>query len=219
MNTPQSREQLIAALAEDMGPVRRIKPAHGAALVAVGTALAAIASIVIFGFWSGMVTGEASGFFWIVNGLLLTLGLASTAALAASALPRVGARGNAPGWAAAMLGVVPVAAILTLFSPGAVHEHSPLVNPALWYWECAAYSLAAGLLVAGAAILFLRRGAPVSLERAGWLTGLAAGSLGALAYGITCPLDSIEHVGLVHVVPVALAALAGRLAVPPLIRW
>ena len=120
-----------------------------------------------------------------------------------------------------MLGVVPVAAILTLLSVEAGHDHtaSAFADPALWYWECAAYGFAASILVATAAVMFLRRGAPVSMERAGWLTGLAAGSLGSVAYGITCPLDSIAHVGIVHIVPVAAAALLGRLVVPPLIRW
>ena len=51
------------------------------------------------------------------------------------------------------------------------------------------------------------------------MTGLAAGALGSVAYGITCPLDDLAHVGLVHIVPVGIAALIGRLVVPPLIRW
>ena len=53
----------------------------------------------------------------------------------------------------------------------------------------------------------------------GWLTGLASGALGTLAFGITCPLDGIVHLGLWHVLPVPLAALAARVIVPPLIRW
>jgi hypothetical protein len=166
-----------------------------------------------------MLTGEASGFFWITNGLLLVLGLASTGALVAGALPRVGARGNAPEWSALMLAVVPLAAVLVLASGGAGHEHTSLASPTLWYWPCAAASVSAAMLVGVAAVLFLRRGAPVSLERSGWLTGLSAGALGTLAYGITCPLDSLGHVGIVHVLPVAISAVIGRLVVPPLIRW
>ena len=58
-------------------------------------------------------------------------------------------------------------------------------------------------------------------RRAGWLTGLASGALGTLAFGITCPLDGIVHLGLWHVLPVPLAALAARVIVPPdtLYRW
>ncbi|MFU7527527.1 NrsF family protein [Qipengyuania sp. ASV99] len=223
MNTPTSnpgnRDDLIAALTDDLTPVARIKPAHGVLLIGFATLVAAAVSIAGFEFWAGIVTGEASAFFWITNGLLLVLGMASTAALVAGALPRVGARANAPAWSAAMLGVVPAAAIITLFSPETLHGHGGLSDPAMWHWPCAAKALAASLLVAVAAVMFLRRGAPVSMERSGWLTGLAAGSLGSLAYGLTCPLDGITHVGIMHVIPVAVAAVAGRFVVPPMIRW
>lgn len=219
MEKYQNREDLIAALTEDLTPVKRVHPQHGALLIGFATLVAAIGSIAIFDFWSGMINGQASAFFWITNGMLLLLGAASATALVAGALPRVGARANAPGWSAAMLGVIPAAAIITLFSAEAGHDHSALADPALWYWPCATASLVAGSLVGIAAVMFLRQGAPVSIERSGWLTGLAAGSLGSLAYGITCPLDSIAHVGIVHVVPVALSAVIGRFVVPPLIRW
>lgn len=220
MQKHQSRDDLIAALTEDLTPTKRVKPREGAALIAFATIIASVASVAIFDFWTGMVTGEASPFFWIVNGLLALVGASSTAAVVSSALPRVGARGSAPYWAAAMLGVMPVAAIITLVSIEAGHDHgASLTDAATVYWHCAAYGLIAAVLIAGACVMFLRRGAPVSLERVGWLTGLASGSLGALAYGITCPMDSLAHVGIWHVVPVALAAVACRFAVPPLIRW
>lgn len=224
MEKYQNREDLIAALADDMTPVRRIRPADGIWLIAFATLVAGLASIAIFEFWTGMISGEASAYFWITHGLLLMLGAASTTALVSSALPRVGARASAPAWSAAMLAVVPVAAIISLFSVGDVthsaaygHAHVGLQDPAAWY--CTTASVVAGLLVGIASIMFLRRGAPVSIERAGWLTGLASGSLGTLAYGITCPLDTIAHVGLWHVAPVAISAVIGRLVVPPLIRW
>ena len=119
-----------------------------------------------------------------------------------------------------MLAVLPVAALITLISVEAGHEHGlGLADPGLMYWECAAYGLGASSLVALAAILFLRRGAPVALDRAGWLVGLSSGSLGALAYNITCPLDSLLHVGTWHVLPVFAAAVFWRFAAPQLIRW
>ena len=211
----RSREQLIAALTEDLTPVRRVKPVQGAALIGAATLIAGLASIAYFGFWTGMISGEASGYFWITNGLLAVLGAVATAALVATAFPRVGANSNAAMWGAAMIGVLPVAGLLSLLST----VTSKRAEPVLWYWECAAYGLIAGLLVAIASVIFLRRGAPVSMERAGWLTGIAAGALGSLAYGITCPLDTEIHLGIVHIAPVAIAALAGRLVVPRLIRW
>ncbi len=224
MQKQTTREDLIAALTEDLSPVKPVKPMHGAWLIAFAALVAGAACIAIFELWTGMFTGEASAFYWMTNGLLLLLGAASTSGLVASALPRVGARGAAPYWSAAMLGVVPIVAMIIVVSLEMNHDHSSgalsvLNDPLSWYWQCAAYGTMAGFFIALASVLFLRRGAPVSLERSGWLTGLAAGSLGALAYNITCPLDTIAHVGIWHTLPVLVWAVAGRLIVPPLIRW
>ena len=119
-----------------------------------------------------------------------------------------------------MLAVLPITAFLGIMSIEAGHDHGlSLDDPGLFYWKCAAYGLGASSLIAVASILFLRRGAPVSLNRAGWLIGLTSGSLGALAYNLTCPLDSLLHVGIWHVAPVFIAAVFWRYAAPPLIRW
>ncbi|NQX94270.1 MAG: DUF1109 domain-containing protein [Erythrobacter sp.] len=224
MEKQQSREALIAALTEDMTPVQRVTPAQGAWLIAFAAVVASVCCIVIFEFWTGMFTGEASAFYWITNALLLVLGAASTSGLVASALPRVGSRGNAPYWSAAMLGMAPLTAVITVASFEMNHDHtsglpSVLADPLTWHWECGLYGSIAGLVVALASVLYLRRGAPVALERSGWLTGLASGSLGALAYNLTCPLDTVAHVGIWHTVPVLVWAVIGRLAVPRLIRW
>lgn len=215
MEKYSNRNDLIAALTDDLAPVARVKPVEGAAMVGLATLAAGLISFAYFGFWTGMVSGEASGYFWITNGLLAVLGSASTATLVATALPRVGARANAVLWGSAMIGVLPVAGLLSLVST-VVERHA---DDQIWHWECAAYGLAAALLIAAAAVVFLRRGAPVSLERAGWATGIAAGALGSLAYGITCPIDTLDHVGIVHIAPVAIGAVIGRFAVPPMIRW
>ncbi len=217
MNDPAKRAELIAALADDITAVRRVHPWEGVGLIAAATLVAALAAIALFRFWGGILTGEASPYFWITNGLLLLLGAASTVALAAGALPQVGPRPNAPAWAFAMLGVLPLAAVIQLARASGAHVHEGLADPDAFH--CLSSALAAGVVVALAAVLFLRRGAPVALARQGWLTGLAAGSLGTLAYGTTCPIDGIAHLGLWHVLPVPLAALAARVIVPPLIRW
>ncbi|MBT8388033.1 MAG: DUF1109 domain-containing protein, partial [Altererythrobacter sp.] len=67
--------------------------------------------------------------------------------------------------------------------------------------------------------MWLRPGAPVSQQAAGWFTGIASGAIGTLIYGMSCPVDSVTHMGIWHVVPVAVAAVAGRLIVPKLITW
>jgi hypothetical protein len=217
MTDTAARAALIAALADKTAPVRRVHPAEGSALIALATLAAALAMIALFDFWHGIASGQASPFFWITNGLLLLLGAASTMALVVGALPRVGARPNAPGWTLAMLGVLPLAAIIRIAKAPDIHAHSGLTDP--YGWHCVSSALVAALVVGAAAVLFMRRGAPVAIVRQAWLTGLTAGSLGSLAFGMTCPLDGIAHLGIWHVAPVPLAALTARLIVPPLIRW
>ena len=55
-------------------------------------------------------------------------------------------------------------------------------------------------------------------DRVAVVTG-AAGAIGTLLYGLSCPIDSVTHLGIWHVVPVAVAAVAGRLIVPRMIAW
>ncbi len=217
MEKQQTRSDLIASLTEDLAPVKPVKSSDGIMLIAFATIIASIGAIAVYEWWDGLLTGEASGYFIITHGLLLVLGAASTVSLVTSAMPRVGARATAPLWNAAMLGIMPVGAILALMSGHGDHAREGLNDPVAFM--CVSGALYASSLVLAASVLWLRRGAPVSIERSGWLAGLAAGSLGSLAYGITCPLDTLSHVGLWHVAPVAIAAVAGRLVVPPLIRW
>jgi len=217
MEKYSNRDDLIAALTEDVTPVKRVRSADGMALIAFATIIAAVVSISVYEWWDGLLTGEASGYFLITHGLLLLLGAASGAGLVNGAMPRVGAQSSSAFWGALMIGVLPVGAVLSLLSGHGNHAHEGLNDPVAMM--CLTGSLSAAAIVMVASVLWLRRGAPVSIERSGWLTGLAAGALGAVAYGITCPLDTFSHVGLWHVAPVAISAVIGRLVVPPLIRW
>lgn len=209
-----NRKKLIEGLAGELSPVRPFRERDGVLLLA-GAFLATVAAVLLVeGLWLGAFRGEAAPFFWVTNGILLLLGLASAAAVVAMASPAVGNRHDAPKWSAAMLGVLPLAAIIPLLSnDGAVslQDHSSL--------HCFIASLMAATFTGGAMTWWLRRGAPVSLELAGWFTGLAAGALGTLVYGFSCSLDSITHLGIWHVAPVAVAAAIGRLAVPRLVKW
>lgn len=213
MNT--NRDAMIAAMTEELAPVQPFNPARGALLVGFAVLVTVLAVEFVDGLWRGILAGEAAPFFWVANGLLLVLGIASTAAVIAMSSPRVGGRNESPKWASAMIGVLPVAALVSVL-PHA-DKGASLVDP--YASHCVTSALLSSLLVGSALVVWLRMGAPVSRTLAGWYTGLAAGALGAVAYGLSCPLDTVTHLGIWHVVPVAAAAIAGRLIVPHLIRW
>jgi len=206
---------LIEQMTADLKPVKAIKPRDGWLAVALAIVLTVLAVHVIEGLRAGIVTGRASAFFMIANALLLLLGGAATASVVAMASPRVGNRYDGAKWALAMAAVVPFAALASIVGSG-----DPVAATADPYGlDCAMKSLIASSITAVTLIAWLRRGAPVSLAAAGWQTGIAAGALGSLAYGMSCPLDDVVHLGLYHVLPVGIAGVIGRLVVPKLVRW
>ena len=206
---------LIESLAEDLQPVRPLRMAAGALLIVLATLATILAVEIVAGLWNGMLTGEASPLYYVTKGLLGMLGLASAWAVLHLACPHVGNRHDGPTWGAAMAATLPLSALIYLVNNG-------LMGEALRSWEgveCMLASLAASSVTFIALVLWLRRGAPVSLNSAGWLTGLAAGSLGTFAHGLACPIDNIGHLGVWHVAPVLICTILGRLAVPSLVRW
>lgn len=207
--------KLIERMTADLQPVQAIRARDGWIAVALAALITVLGVHAIEGLWSGIAGGMASTFFMITNGLLLVLGLAATANVVAMVSPRVGNRYEGAKWALAMVAVLPFAALVSL--AGAENPIAILTDPSGPI--CAAAALFTGGLVGAALVFWLRRGAPVSLGAAGWQTGVAAGALGSVAHGLSCPIDDIVHLGIYHVVPVALAGIIGTVVVPKLVRW
>ena len=211
----RSNKVLIARLAEDLTPVRPMHTRSGLALVAAAAAGTLLSVWLAGGFWSGMLNGEAAPFFFVTHGLLLLLGLASAAATIALARPSVGNRQDAPKWAAAMVAILPLTALVVAYVEGSgmtglAVEHS---------MPCLTSAVSASALSFVALGYWLRRGAPVSVGTASLCAGVAAGAIGSFAYGLSCPIYTVPHLGVWHVMPVAICGVLGRLVLPPLIRW
>lgn len=209
-------DTLISGLVEDLEPVRPLRFSRGLGLALTGIALAVVLVLALRDVRPDVAAGHPHGIFLLSSGLFLLLGLACAAAVVTMGSPRVGNARNGWGWAAAMAGLLPLSAVILAMAEG----------PAAWQASapahgiyCLSYSVMLGLLTAGALVLWLRRGAPTSPERAGLLTGIAAGCAGVFATAFACPIDSIMHIGLWHGLAVTLSAVAGRLIVPPLVRW
>ena len=212
---PPCPNPLIAQLAGELEPVRPLRMRHGLALVAVATVLTIAAIALWQGLWSGPANGQAAAIFFIANGLIALVGLAAARAVVRMAAPRVGARQDGLRWLLAALAILPVTALLLMALEGTVGRHDQATDGL----NCFIAGTVSGIGVAAALILWLRRGAPVAPNLAGFYTGIAAGALGSFAHGMSCPFDTIGHLGIWHVAPVAVSAALGRIAVPALIRW
>ena len=212
----QQLEALMDRLAADVAPVQPLEDRPTLLVLAALLLVAAVLMLAWLGLRPDLMAGQPHPMFLLRCGTLAVLGVVSVAAVLAQAHPGVGR--NTQGWkvAAAMALLFPLSgAIMAIDQP----EHAMAMASAARGWECLRMSLAIAALCAVPMVLHLRRGAPVAPQRAGLLVGLAGGSLGALAYNLHCPYDSMVYTGLWYGLAVGLAALAGRLVVPRLVRW
>ena len=210
----------IDALVADLKPVKPISPRHGASVTLAATMLALIGVFAIYGFRPDILAIVPDPIVVIRAGLLVLLGLATTIATTQAARPSIGPSQNGWLWALAATLMLPFAMVLIFgmhmvtgepFKPGAMDfGYAP---------HCLGISLTSALIIGTGLTLWLRRGAPTAIARAGWLVGLASGSLGTFAYSLHCPSNSIFYVGIFYSMAVAVSAVAGRLIVPRFIRW
>ncbi|MBA3054260.1 MAG: DUF1109 domain-containing protein [Sphingomonadales bacterium] len=207
---------LIDALVADLAPVRPLRGWDGALRVALAAALTLAVVLGSFGLAAPVRAGTMSAMFLLANGLLLLLGLAAGASTILQASPRVGNRHDGPRWAMSMAAVFPFATLVLLALHRTEAAHLIAADTA---WHCLAVSLVASLLIGGVLLAWLRRGAPVSPAAAGLHLGVAATALGTAIYGLSCPADSLYHLGIWHALPVIAGALAGRCFIPRLLRW
>jgi hypothetical protein len=211
-----SSSALIDRLVDDLAPVRRLDARTGL----LNAGLMALATIglcaLIFGLRFDMMAGRPDPVFMLASGLIFVLALASTVALIGMSRPGVGQAHRGWIWAAVGVGLLPLGAVLSLIIAGSGEE---MVSGAARGADCMMKATGLGLGFALVHIFTLRKGAPTSPERAGWLVGVTAGSLGSFAYGLHCPVNDLIHLGLWHVLPIVLSAALARALVPPLIRW
>ena len=209
---PPTIEDLVA----DLTPVRRLVPGQAWTLVAALTVLAVLAVDMLYGLREDIMAGHPPGIVLLRAGVLLLLGCAALSAVVASARPGVGQASHGWRWAlgAALIFPLTSIAIMLLDRRLPMAELSSPNGP----W-CLGISSVSALAIGTALTLWLRRGAPVALNRAGWLVGMAAGSFGTFAYSLHCPSATIPYIGIWYTLAVGLCALAGRLIVPRLLRW
>ena len=210
----------MSALVDDLAPVRVIKRRDTLLLVSGATFVASVMVALTYGMRDDVLAGNPHPIVIIRAGLLLLLGLATTLAVAAAARPSVGKPHNGWMWTLAAAAVLPLAALskfIYLYVSG--QPVNLLVVDFEYGWRCVMISAMSALWIGSFMTWWLRRGAPIALNRAGWLVGTAAGSFGTFSFNVYCNSVSIFYIGFWYSIAVTLCAVAGRLIVPRLIRW
>lgn len=212
----RNTDTLIAELVSGLEPVKPLSFTRGFGLAMAATATSAAAVIGLFGMRADLLSGQFAPVYLIATGLFLVLGLAATVTVIVMSQPRVGNDHSGWAWAAMTAALLPLAAVLVALGRG---PDTVSRAEALHGLECLALGGGFAALVFVVLVYWLRKGAPTSPERAGLLTGVAAGSLGIFAFSLHCADNDIVHIGLWHSAVVVLAAAAGRGLVPRIVRW
>jgi hypothetical protein len=215
MNTPLPNS-LISDLVADLKPMRRLSLPTGLTIFFVTTIFTVLIAVSTMGMRFDILTGHFDPMFMLSSGLFLILALASSFTVIEMSRPYVGGHRDGWIWAVAMAGLLPISALI--ISMAAYWQEIDLKID-LSGAKCMGLGIAFGVITGGALILWLRRGAPTSPERAGLLTGVAAGSTGIFAETLHCPINDIVHIGLWHGLAVIISAGLGRMLVPKLCRW
>lgn len=205
----------ISQLVDDLQPVRSLKTSRGLILPVIFTGIALLVIGTQMGWRSDLISGRPSEMFLLRAGILALLGGASAHAVIAMASPAVGKHSDRWQMALAAALLFPLAAIIAVLSGNLGSAMEEMGNAT----QCLTMTMIGGLGTAIPAVFWLRKGAPTSPERAGWLTGIASGALGAFAYSFHCPFSDIVYTGAWYTLSVGVCAICGRLIVPPLIRW
>ncbi len=210
-------ERLIEQLASDLQPVR----AHDVPRrIAAGLVGGAVVTLTVVIAWLGVRPdlGEAmrGGAFWMKSGYTLSLAL-----LAITAVTRLG-RPEATGSRWLWLLVVPV---LLLAACGVAELLRVPQTQWLAMWLGQSWRVCPWRVLTLAAPIFVgllwsfRRLAPTQLRLAGAAAGLASGAFAATLYCLHCPEVSVVFVLTWYSLGILLAALAGALLGPRLMRW
>lgn len=210
----------IDALVDELVPVRQMRVRDGLAVALAAMALCALAIGFGLGVRGDLANGVPHWMFLVRSATLLGLGTAATAAALAAATPSIGGERSAFWkWNLAIASVFPLGAIFVWLTDIGSSEGAMRVLDPAYGMQCLQMSALCAAVVGTAITLWMRRGAPVSPERTGWLVGLASGSLGAAAYSIACSENVVMYIGTWYTLVVAGCAIAGRLIVPKVLRW
>lgn len=210
----------IDAMVQDLEPVRPLRLREGIAIALAAMVLCALAIAFGLGVRGDLANGVPHWMFIVRSATLLGLGIAAAAAAISAATPSIGgARTALWKWNLAIASLFPLGAVFVWLADLRSLDGARRVLDPQYGLQCLQMSTLCAASVGTAMTVWMRRGAPVSPVRTGWLVGLAAGALGAAAYSITCSENVVMYIGTWYTLAIAGCAVAGRLIVPHALRW
>lgn len=211
-----SIDDLIDGLASDLEPVRPRRVVRGSLWVAAGWLGVGAALVGMFGPRHDLATGAMPPLSMLAFWLIAAAGIAAAWSALRMGLPGVGRDYGGWRWAVGALLALPLAALFVSFG----HANDPAEAARRAFdVHCLLQGIVSGMGVGAALFLWLRRGAPTSPTRAGWVIGIAAGAAGATIIALLCSSDDLVHITLWHASAVPLSAIAGRLILPRFLYW
>ncbi len=208
-------EHLIDMLAQGVEPAERPRAMQRLALtLVVGLA----AALLIIALWFGVRPDSGAA------RMPVMLKAMFAAAAAAAMLPlavRLMKPGRPLGWRIGavflFLGICVVATVVALMGEAPEERMNALMGGG-FPWCVVIVPILAAPTAAG--LLWLMRSfAPTRLTLAGAAIGALSGGVGAMAYAMYCPVDSVAFVTTWYVVAIALCAAIGAVIGARLLRW
>jgi|CXWL01.1.fsa_nt_gi hypothetical protein len=208
-------DRLIAMLTRNAEPVKRSRWAIQLALT-LGLGLAAAITLVMFGIGLRPDIGVAP--------MPVMMKALFSAAAAAAMLPlaaRLMRPGRPLGWrigaVAVFVGVCVIATFVALMGEAPERRLDAWLGGG-FPWCLVLVPVLAAPSAAGL-VWLMRAFAPTQLTMTGAAIGALSGGIGAMAYSMYCPIDSVAFVTTWYVVAIALCAVIGSLIGPRLLRW
>ena len=207
----------IRLLAAGAGPVERAAVARRyASALAWGMIGAALTMGLFMGLRPDIDRAAKLPMFWIKLGFPAVLLVGSVAAAARLSRP-----GDRLGWTVPAL-LVPLAAMwlagAVVLSDALPAQRAALVMGRTW-WFCVIGVPLLSLPMLVAAFWAMRGLAPTRPVLAGAMSGLVAGTVGALVYALHCPEMQAPFFGVWYVAGMLVPAATGALVGPRLLRW
>lgn len=215
----------LSDLVDDLKPVNPLRIRDGMAVALTLTLFIGVGISFFLGYRDSLASGHITSVPTARLIALLMLGFSTAYAAMSMARPEIGSENRLfedRSWkvALATVALFPAFALVQFFlnMPQTSADVTGMFYPTVGR-ECLTYSSLSALMVGTGIVTWLRRGAVIAQQRAGWLVGMAAGGFGAAAYSVYCPINEVVYSGAWYTGAVATAAITGRLVVPRLLRW